>query len=72
MKHDKVVQYKQIILKKSDIQKEEWDLVWEDEFNGDSIDQENGILSRVVTDMETMNGNTTPIERRTLEWKMDL
>ncbi len=37
---DKVVQYKQIILKKSDIQKEEWDLVWEDEFNGDSIDQD--------------------------------
>ncbi|MYL65243.1 family 16 glycosylhydrolase [Bacillus hwajinpoensis] len=37
---DEIVDFKQIELKKSDIQKEEWNLVWEDEFNGESINEE--------------------------------
>ncbi|MBN8210202.1 carbohydrate binding domain-containing protein [Bacillus sp. NTK071] len=37
---DEIVDFKQIELKKSDIQKEEWNLVWEDEFNGESINED--------------------------------
>ena len=37
---NKIVNFEQITLKKSDIQKEEWNLVWEDEFNGESIDED--------------------------------
>ncbi|MDP4552182.1 carbohydrate binding domain-containing protein [Alkalihalobacillus macyae] len=39
-KDDEIVDFKQIELKKSDIQKEEWNLVWEDEFNGESINED--------------------------------
>ncbi|WP_273852812.1 carbohydrate binding domain-containing protein [Guptibacillus spartinae] len=35
-----IVNFKEITLKRTDIQKEEWNLVWEDEFNGESIDED--------------------------------
>ena len=37
---DKIVNFKQIELKNSDIQKEEWNLVWEDEFDGETINED--------------------------------
>ncbi|WP_270182697.1 carbohydrate binding domain-containing protein [Alkalihalobacillus sp. CinArs1] len=37
--NEEIVEYKQVKLKKNQIQKEEWSIVWEDEFNGDAIDR---------------------------------
>lgn len=36
---NKIVDFEQIVLKKSEIKREDWNLVWQDEFNGKNIDE---------------------------------